>query len=64
MPQSIVALLNLGVPEIIMILVLLLALVAAVVVVAVVVVLVVRAKNRKREVSADSMPPQIPPAKP
>ncbi len=48
MPQSILGLLKLGVPEIILILALLLALIVTVVIGAVVVFLVVRAHDRKR----------------
>ncbi len=64
MPQSIVGLLNLGMPEIILLLVSLLVLLVIVVTVGVVVLLVVRAHDRKRQLSAGAVPPQVAPGKP
>jgi hypothetical protein len=62
MPQSMLALFNLGGGEIILILILLLILAISVATVAIVIFLVVRTNKRKREVSPGAVPPQIPPA--
>ena len=64
MPQSMLALFNLGGGQIILILILLLILIVPVAVVAGVIFLVVRANKRKRELSSGAVPAQIPPARP
>ena len=63
MPQSILALFNLGGGEIILILVLLLILTVPMAAAGVVIFLIVRANKRKQEASQGSVPPHIPPTK-
>ena len=60
MPQSMLALFNLGGGEIILILLLLLILMAPLVVIAGVIFLVIWANKRKQGIQSASMPPRIP----
>jgi hypothetical protein len=62
MPQSTLALFNLGGGEILLILISLLILAIPVAAVAIVIFLIIRANNRKREDLAGTVPPRIPPA--
>jgi F0F1-type ATP synthase membrane subunit a len=62
MPQTMLALFNIGAGEILLILILLLILAVPVVVTAIVILLIVRANKRKQPISPGSVPPRIPPA--
>jgi hypothetical protein len=64
MPQSMLALFDLGGGEIILILILRLILTVPFAVVVGVIFLIVRANKRKQEISPGSAPPRIPPANP